>query len=538
MVDSTVKQQKIQGDLSQPKQTWNKIIPPQFQELKRFSRLAFGRHLAFAIQDDSIQMAATKQYGWKQSLLNLTKVYIPWTAAENDRRVEFVSSEIDSYVKEYGGYKPLISLTVSGSETAFRNVTLPKLSRKDLNSAIEFEARRQLPFPIDDCHYDYRTTGYIDSTDQPRAKVSLLAATSRLVQEKLEPFERLQLNVSHLYHMRDVVGQLLRKLPKFSDEKGYSLINIEQNRSEISFYKGCNLEFSHIISLGTSFLDDRSDTTVFEYFAESLASEIQNSLDYYAGQFSSNYGSTIYVYGDLAYSDTLVSYLGDRFGFGFERFPTDRLKINYNSKSGVSESFPVCLSAAATALNTTKLPNLLPRLLKEKLRRLAINRYAIAFLVTMTLILGGTYLMLRSDVGTLEKEYANLSRQVESFKNAKLFDTYAVLKRSIAANRQYLDQTRKSPSYLALSLKELSRVTPLSIRLYNLDFRTNIDGENMNIFGIVSSKETPPEIIFAEYVEELINSPFFDGVTVKRHVKKNERGIFELDFQIGMRGII
>ncbi len=59
---------------------------------------------------------------------------------------------------------------------------------------------------------------------------------------------------------------------------------------------------------------------MFEYFAESLASEIQNSLDYYSGQFASRFGSQLYIYGDLAYSDDLIELLDNRFELEFRAF--------------------------------------------------------------------------------------------------------------------------------------------------------------------------------------------------------------------------
>ena len=112
------------------------------------------------------------------------------------------------------------------------------------------------------------------------------------------------------------------------------------------------------------------------------------------------------------------------------------------------------------------------------------------------------------------------------------------LKREIARNQAFINMTSEDPSYLGLNLKELSRLTPKAVRLYDLDYQSRIEGQNYNLAGIVTTRETPPELILAEFIENLTASPFYENVRVEQQVKKRAESRFELEFSLSMKAII
>jgi Tfp pilus assembly PilM family ATPase len=496
----------------------------------------FGRRLAFAIDEDSIQMAAALHLGPRVKLLDATKFYLVSEQQTAESRQQLLQSTIRRYVHQHGGRRPSISLTLTGPQTALRSITVPELKTAELDAALTFEGRRQIPFPAEDCWLDTRVTEAITQGDNRRLRASVLAATKLAVQELLNPFEDLGLQTTCLYHTQDVIGQLVESLPQYRTDVNYTLINIHSRSTEIAYFRGNNLEFYHVSSLGSSFLANRTDPTVFEYFAESLATEIQNSLDFYGGQFATGQDPEIYIYGDLAYTDELIDLISDRHGLRFCRFPGNDLVLNHGPKLS-PDDICVNLAAVAAAVNRGKIANLLPTPIKQAVRQKRINRMSIAALMVLGLMLISHWLASATMLSGARSRLAKLENQADQFQASEMFATYNHLKRQLTANKAFIAQTTEDPSYLGLNLKELSHQVPKPVHLYRLEFRADVSDQNYQISGLITSGSTPPELVLAEMVENLAASPFFEDIIVERHLKRRKPEGTVLDFTLSMRAI-
>jgi Tfp pilus assembly PilM family ATPase len=511
---------------------------PKVERIRPTRDYSIGRRLAFTIDEDSIQMAAARHIGPQIKLLDVSKSYFTAGSVGDDNYLDFLRHTIVDYMKQFGGHRPVVSLTLTGPQTALRTVRIPKVKGSDLDAALRFEAKRQVPFPVDDCWTDHRVTEEIVNKGQHHLKASILAATKVAVSELLAPFEELGLTVASLYHTQDVIGQLLAPLPGFDPHKQYTLIDIHRRSTEISYYCGSDLEFYHVSSLGSSFLANRSDPTVFEYFAESLATEIQNSLDYYGGQFQASRVQDIYIYGDLSYTDDLISMLGERFGFNFRRFPIEHLKFVKNQNLLFHDNVAVCLPAVAAATNNYKIANLLPTALKQKQARRKADRVGIACMIFLAFLFASHWLASVAALRSGEEHLAELERQSTEFQASEMFATYNNLKRRLAANQLFINKAQETPSYFGLNLKELSKLVPQGVRLYDLGFVADAPDRNYLLSGLITTQETPPEIVLAELVENLSASPFYDDVTIERHIKRHKPEGFVIDFNLSMTGVI
>jgi len=499
---------------------------------------AFGCHLSFSIDDSSIQMAAVSHIGRKKRILDIRKVYIPNDLTGRPDRANFIGEAIDEFHSEFGRRWAHVSITISGKETAFRTFFMPLLKKRELDSAVRFEAKKQVPFPLEDSAFDYRPVFKVLGGRQARYKIALHTSTRRLVEEQMEPFHQKNIAISAVYLSPDIIGQLLTHLPYLNAEAPSAVINITRNHSEISFYRGSNLEFFHISPVGSSLLGQQTDKARFESFAETLSTEIQTSLDYYSGQYPGSSTDRIFVYGDLAYSSELLERLNGYTGIEFERFPTELLDFMPEGKCRFAEALPVCLPVLASAVCSARMANLLPAKDRLKQAKRKVDRLAQAFLILLALALAAGWALMKQNTAIAQNNLISLNRQVENFKNSEAYHTYNVLKRQIANYRAYIERTRKLPSYLSLNLKELSLLTPMTIRLFNLVYEPEKSGENFTIQGVVTSKEIPPEVLLAEYVEDLSGSPFFEDVTLIRYVKRRVSDTFEIEFQIHMKGIV
>ena len=506
---------------------------------KHAKRLRFGRHISFRIEDASVQMAAVSHFGRRRRIIELCKHYLTAEQAKSHERLTLITKAINDFLEKHHRYFSVMSIVISGRETALRSFLMPAIKKSDLDSAIELEARTQLPFPIEDCTYDYRPISRIISGNRKLYNISLLGATRRLIQEKMEPLDDSKELIEHIYHAPDVVGKLLPYLNDFNPEESYTAINIGMDQSEISFYKGSALEFYSVLSVGSSMLGKTPDKISYDYLAESLASEIQTSIDFYTGRYSRPVSNKILVYGDLAYSEEIVNSLRGTSGYQFQRFPVE--KINFLPSASLKEyeeQIPACLPAFAAATCPEGMADLLPPENKKARQELRFVEYAkIAVMFLMAVLISSSWLIGEA-IDIKQDRLMSLNQQVNDFVQSEAYRTYNILKQQIAVDQAYLATARENPNFLSLNLKELSHLTPANIRLLHFQFHPLEDGNNLMIQGLVYSDRMPPEVILAEFVENMTASSFYDQVKIDRYVKKEKHKGFEIDFTLKCRGLI
>ncbi len=499
--------------------------------------LLFGKVLSFSIDNHSIQMAASFHYGRSFRIIDVYKEYFIQDEANILKIEDFHEERIQEFILKHHSWFTKIFITITGISTLYRTFLLPQLKPKDLSSAVQFEVKKVIPFPIEESVYDFRIIQRIEDLESNRVKVSLHATTKSNIQKQLASFQKLNIRVDKILHSQDTMGQLLGLLKDFESNKSYILINIGRKVTEISFYHGKTLEFSRSSELSTDMLGTDGGTTKLEYFAEAIANEIQNSLDFYSGQLNSSNNNNIMLYGDFAYSDEFISLLNEKLDIDLARFPVDNLKITY-SKDHDIESFPVCLPVFATSVNYSKLPDLLPLPLKQERKARKINLYLKTAAAILLVTLSSSWFYINTSINTMLSNQAALLKQIQIFEDSEAFHTYKLIKQEIAYDRLYIDLAKEEPSYMHLNLKELSHLTPSNVKLFHLDYNPNEDVQNYFIQGIVRSRDIPPEITLAEFIENLSASQFYENVQIIRHVKKKNKSTFEIEFLIKMKGIV
>jgi len=513
-------------------------LPNTFSKTSRARRhLHFGRTISILIGESGIQLAAAKNGPFGSKIVACDKIYLPSDIDEESRR-NFIASEINSFIEHNKCINTRFLLGVAGSETTFRKLTLPALPRGEISRAVYWEANKRIPFGLESSCYGY----YLDPIDKDESdrgyKVSLIAVPRSNIEQKLELLRPLGITVSEVWHEQEAIGLMLPRLRNFDKEKTYALINIQKDGSMISYYRGSHLEFTHSNTIGTESLTARSQIPMTrDDFIERLGSEIQNSLDFYAGQFSSNFSSDLFLYGDLSYGDEITERLSEIIGLKFNRFPVD-----YWQKGDVSteltRQIPVSLGAVALALADRDLIDFLPPELLEKRAAQRFYRTAIPALVVIAALLGLFWGSLKMENGVRENRLHATQEQIERFKNSESYLAYSRIKRQLAADRVFLEKLQKEPTHLFFNLQELSRIVPKKIRLEQYDLLPGVKKASLTIAGKATSFDPPPEIILAEFVAELEGSPFYTNVHLSRHTKRNYRGEFVIEFQVEMDAVI
>ncbi len=505
---------------------------------KIHSRPAYdlGRHVSFAIDDSSVQMASSMHLGSKVKVLDFSKAYLPTGDDSEERRNNALASAIADYIREHGGYQPHVSITLAGRETAFRTFLMPDLGKRELKSAIKYEVRNQIPFPQDNCAYDFRCTHKLGDKGNRRSKVALYAATQSKIFDHLTPFSLSEVQVSHIYHSQEVLGHLLRRLPKFDSDENYILLSITRGYSEISFFEGADLQFFHAGELGSAFsASGILDSAGLEFFAQSLINEVRTSFDFFSGQFTGNITPRVYVYGDLSYSDELLELMKEGTPYEFIRFPVSDLDCLADLDEEIAATVAVCLPALAATVCQKKTTNLLPRELAARVALLRSNRIGKFVLATVIFVLSAITLTLYNQAENISESADRLESQVSEFESSEAYHTYNNLKLRISDHQSYIAQTQPAATRVWLGFKDLSQITPGEIKLLDYNYRPNEAGRNVSLQGVVLSRDIPPELILAEYAQDLSSSPLWQDVKIVRHTKKLTDEGPEIQFVIDMR---
>jgi hypothetical protein len=271
---------------------------------------------------------------------------------------------------------------------------------------------------------------------------------------------------------------------------------------------------------------------------KALLDEIQNSLDFYAGQFSRPFTNIIFVYGDFAYTDELIEKLTNNIGLEFKRFPVDTL---FQHKKILEEQYgeiaPV-LGAAALALTDYTLIDFIPGEIKEKRSAVRYWRFAIPVMMLITAVFLAFWIALKYENNIKQGQLESAQRQIQRFVNSDAFRTYNQIKKQMTLDKAFLDRLERKQSHLHLNLKELSRITPRKIKLDRYDLKSIDNQLKLFLSGRAVSNDPPPEVVLAEYIAGMEQSPFFKQVNVRRYSKRQLENSFVLDFEIEMEAII
>jgi Tfp pilus assembly PilM family ATPase len=494
----------------------------------------FGRTIGIIIGDYSVQMAAIRHRGSRSRVLHANKVYIPSSYNTIEKKQDFITAELNRFIGRYGSRSTRYVLGIGGPESAIRILTVPQMPSRELARAVFWEGDKQIPFGLRESYYGHYITESADGSEATNMKVALLAISKKEISQRLN-FLKVGIRLDAIHSELEGIGQLLRYIDGFSENKTCALINIKKYYTEISFFRGERLEFKHISSIGSELLrpTHREHRTI-EEFAEVLATEIQNSLDYYVAQFSRSSTDKAFLYGDLSYSDEFTSSLSDKFGIEFRRFPLDNWLKQQPNMIDLAEQLPSMLPVIAISTARKKMINFLPEDLKEKSAIVRFTRRAIPAVTVLAAFMIGYGGLLSYQVGAQKNRLEMTRQQVARFEQSPSYLMYVQLKEKMTADRSLLDKLKQEPTILNLNLKELSVLTPPTIQLdlYNLQSEQN--RQNLYLTGRVISNGNPPEVILADYIARLENSPFFGKVNLKRYTKKASGSEFVLDFQMEM----
>lgn len=191
--------------------------------------------------------------------------------------------------------------TLPASTLVLRHLQIPRMKAKDTAEAIEWEARRVLPFPLEEAQLDWLVQGATISDEKDMQDILLVAVRDSIVERYARVIRDAGLKMVALDAAPMALGRWLLK-----NSLGSSLIiDIGAESTQMHFFNDGKLIFSRSLTLGgleatsaiaavsgLSFAEAEVKKLRGEYredwldsWYRELGREIQRSLEYYASNF-------------------------------------------------------------------------------------------------------------------------------------------------------------------------------------------------------------------------------------------------------------
>jgi len=184
----------------------------------RFSRLLSPKIEAVGLEVGTANLKVVElRAGSPPSLSTIAMRQMPPGLVQEDQVVDpqGLADEIKALFNEAGISKRFVVTAVGNRQAIIRPITVPKMSLDELDEAINWEAERYIPFPIDEVTLDYYVLDNPDDVeDGGQLEVVIAAARIELVTQqveylKLAGLEPVVLDVKPFALLRSLKGAML-----------------------------------------------------------------------------------------------------------------------------------------------------------------------------------------------------------------------------------------------------------------------------------------------------------------------------------------
>ncbi len=492
-----------------------------------------------------------------------------------DSRNAAIQSALKDMIPEDMRKKGDFAVSIFGPNVSIKKINLPQLPKKEIVDAIEWNAKKELPFPAENAKVDHVILGPVMEGGVEKTEVLVAAVDQGIIVEETERFKSLDIEpIKILPVPLSIYYNFLRCIGGGKDISGV-IIEIGATVSNIIFVQNGNLQFAREISIGgddisegmigtISTMDgvikiDKEEAERLKYVygipelestevidkgvtlnqisslmrpsLERLLTQIQRSFDYYRSKFP-GLGDidTVYISGGTALMKNFPEYLAD--GLGKEVKILNPLQDVVIDKKLEEEKDPVSVSPSLTValgnvFSDIKGVNLVPEEFKLKVvydiqKRIVGIAAAVVLLVLTTF---SVFIML--DNGKISDELTELRGQnidtSEFDESRRLQQEVNTLTQTVETDRAKMDNLTGGED-LVDYLKLLSSITPDYITIQSISLLSSAGmTRRMTIEGWIEVSRSDNQVYLADFNNKLERSNFFSKVDPFEIVEEEEQ---------------
>lgn len=346
--------------------------------------------------------------------------------------VELVREALQTFLKRNSVRGDKIAISVSGQSGLARFIKLPPVESKKIPDIVKYEAKQQIPFPLDDVIWDYQQMagGSVEEGFALETEVGLFAMKRDQVWRALKPFEEagIEVDIIQLTPLSIYNFTAFDQMPDLPPTEAYDpenppdsvvVISLGTETTDLvitngfrvwqrslplggshftkSLTKELRLTFAkaeHLKRNATQAEDPKAVFTAMRPVFNELLTEVQRSIAFFTGIDRSAKIGRVVALGNAMKLPGLQKYLSQNLGYPVSEVESYR-QLSGSTVVGAANfrenllSFAVCYGLAIQGLNKGKIStNLLPReLITDRLIR---DKKPWTVGILATLILGFT----------------------------------------------------------------------------------------------------------------------------------------------------
>lgn len=491
-----------------------------------------GYQLGLVLSEQTVRLCLVRRAWFTSSVVALqtTEVEIDLTEGYGPLIEKATAITVD-FIRQHKLSRIPINIGLLIRGVGFRRIRLPEMPSGELSAAISWEGKKLFPFDFSNCEIHHEVVRKVSSGETPQLDVNIIAADKNIIEALNLGFKAAGLKIGQVNFLPCFLSDLLKKY-QAENEDGHDLIlYLDDEQSMAVFvHKGSPEFFQQFVTRPSGLTENESSLGNVESFGEELSS----FLDLYYAQDASRSIDSIYLCGKFGFDESTGEHFARRTGLpcltaAAEQSPLagiaglDRSRINSS------------IASVVTALSATYQYPLATRAFRTARARTAMigrlgTTAALALLIAGSLQFKNNY-NEHELIGLLQSHQAEIS----AFERSPAYIAYINLTHRLNRSKAYLNGIQhKRASHAHLLLKALSRRMPDQLNLTSLDVKIMEGRYVLQLDGHVKLKDFSPEIILAQYVEDLRKSPLFENISVITHQKSKRQGRFELSFQLLM----
>jgi len=372
------------------------------------------------------------------------------------------------------------TVSISGRDLIVRTFEMPILPRQELDTAVNFEVKKYIPFKIEDLISDFQYK--LDKTIQ-KTRVLFVGIKKEVLDNYLNILSQLGIKIKSIEYSAFSILRLL-KLADIKEKGIIAVVNIDITKDDEANFvvldDGFPL-FSRDISLIGGYEEvAKEEEAQSSIVSEKLKREIQISLGYYDRKFPGKNISKIFFITNPNYRADLDGFIKD-LGLGIHFIDINKY---IDRPIPFSLAFVKGYSSSLSKINIGVKINLL--LAKERVTKKTAQEaltslswvmcfksdvivVVVCFLIFIVIFLSGIYRAL-----PLQKELNNIIniRPATSTISGELsFEELRNINSNYKIKAEAMDNLIKERLYLTPLLDAIPRVAPKGIRLVNLSFK-------------------------------------------------------------------
>ena len=462
-----------------------------------------------------------------------------------------------------------VVLSISGPQTAIKNIVLPKLSKKEIVQAIIWQAKKNIPFPIENSQYDY-IIHEDENKKSETSPITLFAAENKHLEGSIAAIEKSGIKISKVTAAPFALLDILKQNGMDDGESTFVITDIGWDKMSITFVSAGMIQFIREVPVGVeelieglqgsitfrgktavvselmakrlidkygiplelvdSYIDeDKEINSISQQMSGSvdrIVEEVLRSLNYFKKKFPeieepdilyiSGQGADLYNMGMLLKRTTKKRIERINPLLGIE---IDEEAVSPVMFTKIASSLSV---AAGMARNFFDGPNLAPKEAREDISFGVAKRLFAISTVILTIMLSSFTCSVKRDVDA--KKRLALSKETELASLSPIQQQFLTSSKEIGALRglvQIMDKEKKKAEWLRSQLKVLSALSPSEMMLSHVDIRTGVTLADQDkgvpfvqITGAIYADDFFSRQIIKDYHDSLLGTNLYSNVEI------------------------